>query len=193
MLKKQLSNPEAEHLPSAAENVDTGSSMSLLLSSVILASRHEIEHMSPEQMRRLAHDAFQEVLNLSSEQLREFGDSMKEYININEPDEGDTLVVEDSNDSPSLMLVLSGSVELSQISTETNEPSKIHKAHVGGILCQLQTLTNEPSFYTVKAATKDTRVARLDSKFIRECMLVYPHVALRLAMSVIDNLSPYVR
>ena len=52
---------------------------------------------------------------------------MKEYININEPDEGDTLVMEDSNDSPSLMLVLSGTVELSQINPETNEPSRIHK------------------------------------------------------------------
>ena len=52
---------------------------------------------------------------------------MKEYININEPDEGDTLVQEDSNDSPSLMLVLSGTVELSQINPETNEPSRIHK------------------------------------------------------------------
>ena len=70
---------------------------------------------------------------------------------------------------------------------------QIHKAHVGGILCQLQTLTNEPSFYTVKAVAKETKVARLDSKYVREAMMIYPHVALRLAMSVIDNLSPYVR
>ena len=52
---------------------------------------------------------------------------MKEYININEPDEGDTLVMEDSHDSPSLMLVLSGTVELSQMNPETNTPSRIHK------------------------------------------------------------------
>ena len=64
---------------------------------------------------------------------------------------------------------------------------------MGGILCQLQTLTNEPSFYTVKAAMKDTKVARLDAKYIHQLMLTYPHVAMRLAMSVIDNLSPYVR
>ena len=106
---------------------------------------------------------------------------MKDYININEPDEGDTLVMEDSNDSPSLMLVLSGTVELSQLNPETNEPSKIHKALVGGILCQLQTLTNEPSFYTVKATMKDTKVARLDAKFIgitslmsRSCLHMQP-------------------
>ena len=64
---------------------------------------------------------------------------------------------------------------------------------MGGILCQLQTLTNEPSFYTVKATMKDTKVARLDAKYIHQCMMIYPHVAMRLAMSVIDNLSPYVR
>ena len=60
-------------------------------------------------------------------------------------------------------------------------------------MCQLQTLTNEPSFYTVKATSKDTKVARLDAKYIHQCMMIYPHVAMRLAMSVIDNLSPYVR
>jgi len=188
-LKQQMASPESE---SASENADLNSTASLLFSNVIIQSRQEIDHMNHDQMRRLAEEAFQEVLHLSNEQLPE-NFLMKEYININEPDEGDTLVMEDSNDSPSLMLVLSGTVELSQINPETNEPSRIHKALVGGILCQLQTLTNEPSFYTVKATSKDTKVARLDAKYIHQCMMIYPHVAMRLAMSVIDNLSPYVR
>ena len=69
------------------------------------------------------------------------------------------MVVEDSNDSPSLMIVLSGTVELSQKNFDTGVPTKIHKAHVAGVLCQLQTLTNEPSFFTVKAIAKDTKVS----------------------------------
>merc|ERR1719193_644449 len=153
-LKQQMASPESE---SATENADVNSTASLLFSNVIIQSRQEIDHVNHEQMRRLAEEAFQEVLNLSNEQLPA-NFPMKEYININEPDEGDTLVQEDSNDSPSLMLVLSGTVELSQINPETNEPSRIHKALGGGILCQLQTLTNEPSFYTVKATSKDTKV-----------------------------------
>ncbi len=40
---------------------------------------------------------------------------------------------------------------------------------------------------------KGTKVARLDARYIRDAMSLYPHVSLRLAMSVIDNLSPYVR
>jgi len=189
-LKQQMASPESES--ATTESADLNSAASLLFSSVIIQSRQEIDHMNHEKLRRLAKEAFLEVLNLSDEQLPD-NLPMSEYININESDEGDTLVMEDSNDSPSLMLVLSGTVELSQINPETNEASKIHKAMVGGILCQLQTLTNEPSFYTVKATMKDTKVARLDAKYIHQCMLIYPHVAMRLAMSVIDNLSPYVR
>lgn len=56
------------------------------------------------------------------------------------------------------MIVLNGSVELSQKNFDTGVPTKIHKAHVAGVLCQLQTLTNEPSFFTVKAISKDTKV-----------------------------------
>ena len=78
-------------------------------------------------MRRLAQEAFQEVLNLSDEQMPD-NFPMKDYININEPDEGDTLVMEDSNDSPSLMLVLSGTVELSQVSVTTlGKLNSVHK------------------------------------------------------------------
>lgn len=98
------------------------------------------------------------------------------------------MVVEDSNDSPSLMIVLSGTVELSQKNFDTGVPTKIHKAHVAGVLCQLQTLTNEPSFFTVKAIAKDTKVS-LICFFIDFFLLVlrkvflntfYPHFTIRI-------------
>lgn len=69
---------------------------------------------------------------------------------------------------------------------------------------QLQTLTDEPSFFTVKAFRDDVNliesededeitVATLDAKFIRRCMAHYPRIAVSLANSVINELSPYVR
>ena len=191
LLKKQVSIPEAE-LSSPVEPYSEDH-LSLVVSPIVLRHKNEVNEMSHEHLRRLAYEAFQEVLNLSDAQCTDENLHMKEHIYINEPDEGDILIVEDSNDSPSLMLVLSGTVELSQVNTETNEPVKIHKAHVGGFLCQLQALTNEPSFYTVKAIAKETKVARLDAKFVRDAMVLYPHISLRLAMGIIDNLSPYVR
>ena len=105
LLKKQLSTPEAEN-----EELFH----SLLFSSTIIQAKSEIPDMSHEKLRSLSFEAFKEVLNLNDDQVGE--SDMKEYININEPDEGNTLVREDSNDCPSLMLVLSGSLTV-EIST----------------------------------------------------------------------------
>jgi lysophospholipid hydrolase len=192
LLKKHVSNPEPEATSPMSDS--TGEEQQVLLfSPMIIAHKKEIEGMNHEQMKRISLEAFQEVLHLTDEQLIDMESPMEDHIYINEPDEGDILVTEDSNDSPSLILILNGSVELTQKNSETSEATKIHRAYVGGILCQLQTLTNEPSFFTVKALTKETKVARLDSKYVRDAIFLYPHVSLRLAMSVIDNLSPYVR
>ena len=119
----------------------------LLVSPTVIRAKDEIEDMNPDHLKRLAAEAYQEVLNLSDDQLDELNSTITENISITEPEEGAVLVQEDSNDSPALMLVLHGSVELSQKSTDDiNTATKIHKAHVGGILCQLQTLTNEPRY-----------------------------------------------
>ena len=71
--------------------------------------------------------------------------------------------MEDSNESPSLMIVLNGTLELSQKNCDSGLPVRIQKANIGAVLCQLQALTNEPSFFTVTALTKEVRVARLES------------------------------
>ena len=201
LLERQKSEPESEDVspmqpPSSMSTSFTspGDSLSeaaLLYSPLIIQHKNEIELLNQDQLRKLSRDAFAEVLHLNDDQLENC--DLLEHIYINEPGEGDTLVMEDSNDSASLMIVLTGTLELSQKNHDSNLPQRIHKAHVGGILCQLQTLTNEPSFFTVTALSKETRIARLESRVVRDLMIQYPHVALRLAMSVIDNLSPYVR
>ena len=43
------------------------------------------------------------------------------------------------------------------------------------------------------ASTRSNFTTLIFPHIVREIMIEYPHVALRLAMSVIDNLSPYVR
>ena len=141
--------------PSDAANAATN------YSPMILEYKNDIELMNQERLRKLARDAFCEVLNLSDEQIENY--DLLEHIYINEPDEGDTLVMEDSNESPSLMIVLNGTLELSQKNCDSGVPVRIQKAHIGAVLCQLQALTNEPSFFTVTALTKEVRVARLES------------------------------
>ena len=201
LLERQKSEPESEDVspmqPTSSMSTsftspgDSLSEAALLYSPLIIQHKNEIELLNQDQLRKLSKDAFAEVLHLNDDQLENC--DLLEHIYINEPGEGDTLVMEDSNDSASLMIVLTGTLELSQKNHDSNLPQRIHKAHVGGILCQLQTLTNEPSFFTVTALSKETRIARLESRIVRDLMIQYPHVALRLAMSVIDNLSPYVR
>ena len=145
----------------AASPSDANNAAALLYSPMILEYKNDIELMNQERLRKLARDAFCEVLNLNDEQLEDY--DILEHIYINEPDEGDTLVMEDSNESPSLMIVLNGTLELSQKNCDSGVPVRIQKAHIGAVLCQLQALTNEPSFFTVTALTKEVRVARLES------------------------------
>jgi lysophospholipid hydrolase len=71
-------------------------------------------------------------------------------------------------------------------------PKELHKAVGGGLLGQLQVLTNEPNFFTY-TAIQPTRVALLNGHSVRRLMAHHPHVALQLAVSVIDQMSPYVR
>ena len=193
-LAKQAAELEDLSPSSMQQSISTASDSegNLLFSSLVIENRTSIDSLRQDALKELAKDAFAEILHLSDEQLEE-GINLLDYIYINEPDEGDILVLEDTNDSPSLMVVLSGTLELSQKNHDTGIAARIHKVHVGGILCQLQTLTNEPSFFTVTALSKETKVARLESHVIQKLMIQYPHVALRLALSVIDNLSPYVR
>ena len=67
--------------PSDAANAATN------YSPMILEYKNDIELMNQERLRKLARDAFCEVLNLSDEQIENY--DLLEHIYINEPDEGE--------------------------------------------------------------------------------------------------------
>ena len=109
-------------------------------------------------------------------------------------DEGTVLVEEETLDNTSLFVVLSGSVSVSQRTSDGPDAAakEMHKAYPGGMLGQLQVLTSEPSFFTY-TAVQPCRVAALSGEGVRRLMSRHPHVALALAVSVIENLSAHVR
>lgn len=170
--------------------------MSLSNSSLkrILCAKKTMNEMDRPSIRQMARDIFQEVLDLSDDQVKEMGEHyFTESVTVSSWDERDVILEEGSGDNPGLLLVLQGSVYLSQKDSETQEEKKIQKILTGGFLCQLQTLTDEPSFFTVTSLQNNCQVASLDAKYVRQCMNLFPQVTLKLAMSVIEQLSPYVR
>ena len=70
---------------------------------------------------------------------------------------------------------------------------EMHKAYPGGLLGQLQVLSYEPSFFTYRALQAGTRLAALKASTVSRLKASQPNVALQLALSVIQNLSSYVR
>ncbi|KAL6725502.1 hypothetical protein Aduo_007550 [Ancylostoma duodenale] len=111
-------------------------------------------------------------------------------------DEGEVLV-EQGSEEEQLILVLSGALTLLQEPVFDEEPQEdddntisrlLPREMVGG----LQILTNEPSFYTVKAASKAT-VAILGKAEFNRLLEVRPHIYLPVAHSVLRRLSPFLR
>ena len=176
-----------------------------ICASPYFKSPEKLEEMDYKQLQKVAVEVFLELLDLSNEDLvqPEMEEiSIEDYINIASWEDGDVLVEEEMADSANLLLILQGEVVLTQTSPEdddvANPPQiEIHRAYPGGVLGQLQCLTGEPSFFTIKAIdegqNKSTKVASLDARFIQRCMKLYPKVALKLARSCVDQLSPYVR
>ncbi|EYC02786.1 hypothetical protein Y032_0098g3120 [Ancylostoma ceylanicum] len=111
-------------------------------------------------------------------------------------DEGEVLV-EQGSEEEQLILVLSGALTLLQEPVFDEEPQEdddntisrlLPREMVGG----LQILTNEPSFYTVRAASKAT-VAILGKAEFNRILEVRPHIYLPVAHSVLRRLSPFLR
>ncbi|KHJ86160.1 hypothetical protein OESDEN_14098 [Oesophagostomum dentatum] len=111
-------------------------------------------------------------------------------------DEGEVLV-EQGTEEEKLILVLSGSLTLVQEPVFDEEPQDddddtISRLYPRELVGGLQILTNEPSFYTVKAATKAT-VAILGKAEFARLLEVRPHIYLPVAYSVLRRLSPFLR
>ncbi|KJH48312.1 cyclic nucleotide-binding domain protein [Dictyocaulus viviparus] len=118
-------------------------------------------------------------------------------INIRSFEEGD-LLVEQGSQEEQLILVLSGSLKLSQepvFDEETqdeDDDNTISRLFPRDLFGGLQLLTNEPSFYTVRAVCKST-VAIMEKTEFNRLLNAHPHIYLPIAHSVLRRLSPFLR
>nr|CDJ86549.1 Cyclic nucleotide-binding domain containing protein [Haemonchus contortus] len=169
------------------------------------ASSHAI-HKKPKEPRLSTSDDVNEQLVVARKWFADAlgllgpdGPSLIEQkgdITIRTCEEGDVLV-EQGSEEEQLILVLSGSLKLTQepvfdeeLQEETdNTISKLlPRDLVGG----LHVLTCEPSFYTVSANSKAT-VAILGKAVFQRLLEVRPHIYLPVAHSVLRRLSPFLR
>ncbi|PAV56063.1 hypothetical protein WR25_01100 [Diploscapter pachys] len=146
-----------------------------------------------QEQKTLAAKWFGEALGL---QHVDSVDLLSEYISVKIFEEGQVLV-EQGSDEEQLMLILNGSLVLSQEPVFDEEPQDedenavsrlFPKELVGG----LQLLTNEPSFYTVTACTK-TVVAVIRKTDFSTLLEARPQIYLPVAHSVLRRLSPFLR
>ncbi len=158
------------------------------------------EVQTEQDMRERASNLFRKALGLIDVEGLENGETdLCRNISLITCAADEVLVQEETVDRNLLLLVLRGCVSVSQAPAEggvtniSGSAVEIHRAYVGGLLGQLQTLTAEPSFFTYRSMSSGTVVAALPAAKVRAVMARQPQVALALASSVISNLSPHVR
>ncbi|VDL62629.1 unnamed protein product [Nippostrongylus brasiliensis] len=150
----------------------------------------------PFEQLNIARRWFADALGLSGPDgpalIEQKGD-----IKICNYEEGEVLV-EQGSEEEQLILVLSGSLRLSQASEAVfdEEPQEDDDNTISRLLPRdlvggLHILTNEPSFYTVSAVTRSTVAILGKAEF--QLLDVRPHVYLPVAHSVIRRLSPFLR
>ena len=136
-------------------------------------------------MMKFALGSFKDQLKLESEAI------LLGKVEIRDIPQGFRIMEEDSLKDAALVLVISGCFSVSQKNEEGRE-QELHLCYAGGLLGQLQVLTGEASIFTVEARVH-SKVACLSRQVVFDMMSVQPDVTLQLAMSVISNISSYVR
>ncbi|CCD61723.1 Patatin-like phospholipase domain-containing protein ZK370.4 [Caenorhabditis elegans] len=107
------------------------------------------------------------------------------------------VIIEQGAEEEVLMMVLHGNLILAQESLfdeENNEEdeSAVIRVTARELVGGLQILTNEPSFYTIRAAVQ-TRVAIMKKKDFSAFLEAHPEIYLPVAHSVLRRLSPFLR
>ena len=175
---------------SPVDGPEDGTTAGLAMS--VFRNKKKLATYSDEQLRQLAVDTIKKQLGITEEDLIDNNDSdLLEDIELVGYAEGQVIVEEDSVNHDGLFLVLKGCVGVSQQSFD-KEAKDLHKAYPGGLLGQLQVLTQEPSFFSYTAKVP-SRVAVITGFNVRKLMERHPYIAVNLAMSVVSNLSPDVR
>ncbi|UMM24809.1 hypothetical protein L5515_004871 [Caenorhabditis briggsae] len=107
------------------------------------------------------------------------------------------VIIEQGAEEEVLMMVLHGNLILAQESLfdeENNEEdeSAVIRVTARELVGGLQILTNEPSFYTIRAAVP-TKVAIMKKKDFSTFLEAHPEIYLPVAHSVLRRLSPFLR
>lgn len=189
-LRKQSSNQNEETPSKHSSSLPTDEETFV---NSAFRNKKRLNTLKRDELKTLAQESFKTMFGLTDEDIMD--EAQTEFlddIEIVTFGENEVLVEENSLENSALMLVMTGCVSVSQLSVE-NVRKEMHKAYPGGFLGQLQVLTTEPSFFNYRAVTSGTKVAVLRGLVVQRCMMKYPYVALHLAMSVIQHLSPYVR
>lgn len=141
----------------------------------------------------MAEKWFGEALGLGPRDSHEL---LHSRIIINSLDDGGILNEQGSTENAQLILVLKGSLKITQDSYEEDDEDTVEawltliqpREIAGG----LQLLTGEPCFYTI-SAHGSTIVAILNSTVFNEIVKLRPQICLAVAYSVIKHLTPFVR
>ena len=182
--------PPSEHFDSLLYFTLYKSNQRLFAEEEKAKNKRKISAMNESELRKHSKDTFKKLLGLTDEDLMDEAnrESFLDDLSIVTFGENEVIVEEESSERNWLLVVLSGAVQVSQ------KEGSFHKAFPGGLLGQLQVLTAEPSFFTYTSVGGQSKVAVLDGNVVRRhCLDKFPHSALKLAMSVIDNLSHSVR
>jgi lysophospholipid hydrolase len=148
--------------------------------------RHSVDNVDEDTLIEIAIEAFVKELGLDDDIM------LKGKLEIREVAAGTYLMKEDSNKDVALVYVISGALIVSQKVTEGEEEVHMFTAYHDEFVGGLAVLTGEPSFFTIRAK-HFTRIALLSKNDFYGMMKDHPTIALYVAHSVVQRLSPFVR
>lgn len=134
----------------------------------------------------LALEAFQQELRLDDDSV------LQDKVEIREVSSGTFLMKEESHKDVALVYVLTGSLVISQRTSDDANEVSTYTAHPGEFVGGLAVLTGEPSYFTVRAK-HFSRIGLISKTTFYNLLKDQPRVALHVANIVIRRLSPFVR
>nr|XP_027203250.1 neuropathy target esterase sws-like [Dermatophagoides pteronyssinus] len=126
------------------------------------------------------------ILNIDDGQI------LRDHIKVKEFFRDACLASEECADEVNLIFVLSGSITISHKLIDSDEEANLYTVYPGELIGALDVLSGEESIFTVRTK-QNSKVAVISRDGAYDILAKYPRVALNLAHTVIQRLSPFVR
>ncbi|XP_042227103.1 patatin-like phospholipase domain-containing protein 6 isoform X2 [Homarus americanus] len=139
-----------------------------------------------ENSLRIATEKFQALLHLESDEI------LQGAVAVRDVPSGSFLMKQDSMKEAALVYILSGTLTVSQYSSESAGDIQLFTAHPGDLVGGLAVLSGDPSFFSVRAK-HTARVATITKETFYAIIKETPEVVLHVANTVIRRMSPFVR